>query len=205
MALRVCGAYCFILGVMMTMNFVPEMHDLGKLVDNDMVEALLSVKLDDHFLRAADKTDLDFAKIGVTAPATPTWIAVQHHQDGPYQSVSTSPLPSEIRVLVALTALTDVLAASSSRATPEEEKGQFKYPASVKQVHWLWNPQATPQMPVWSPVRGMEDLREMFAFVNQESDAEAFFTKYREYLEKIPEDKSPQSDDDRAVHAAVAS
>ncbi len=175
----------------MNENFVPEMHDLGKLVDNDVVEALLGAKVDNHYLRAVDKSDLDFNKIGVTQPRTPTWIGIQHHNDREYKSFRLSPLQGTLKAEMVLNALADVLAASSSRATPEETKGEDKYQASYKAVYRLWNPRTEKADEHWSPIRGINDLREMIEFVNQNPNAETFFAKYEHYLERIPEDKTP--------------
>jgi hypothetical protein len=174
----------------MNENFVPEMHDLGKLVDNNVVQSLLGVDIDGHYFRASDKSDLDFAKIGVKAPSSATWTGIQHHNDAEYKAFARSPLSGVLKAKMVLNALADVLAASTSRATPEE-KGEFQYPASYKAVYRLWNPRTEKTAEHWSPIRGMSDLREMIEFVNQDPNAEAFFAKYQPYLEGIPEDKTP--------------
>ena len=175
----------------MSDSYVPEMHDLGKLVDNYVVESLLGVEIDGHYFRTSADADLDYATIGVTPPSSSTWIGIQHHNDPECKSLVRSPLKGTLKTELVLTALADVLAASSSRATPEERVGEFKYPAWYKTVHRLWNPQAQTAGRSWSPIGSIADLREMIGFVNGDPNAADFVVKYRDYLERIPEDKTP--------------
>lgn len=188
----------------MTSRFVPEMHDIGKLVDNAKIELYLAVKLDGHYLRTKEG-DLNFGAIGVVSPNSLTWTGVKHHNDPLYHDLSRSPLSGEDKVNLFLLSLADNLAASSSRAVAEE-RGEGMPQLSIpegemfKTIFKLWRDEKLPerQPEDWSPVNDLDALLEMFNLVDQAQDAREFFDKYdgpgsagKQYLSTIPEDKSP--------------
>lgn len=189
----------------MSSGFIPEMHDIGKLVDNKKIESFLRVELDGHYLRTKEG-DLDFGAIGVASPSSLTWTGVKHHNDPFYHDLSRSPLSGEDKVNLFLLSLADNLAASSSRAVPPEERGGGVPPLSIpgeatfRKTFTLWRDEHLPkgQPDNWSPIQDKTTLREMFILIDQAQDAREFFDKYddpqnknKQYLCGIPEDKSP--------------
>lgn len=189
----------------MSSRFLPEMHDIGKLVDNRKVESLLHVELDGHYLRTKEG-GLDFKAIGVAAPSSLTWIGINRHNDSLYHDLCRSPLSGEDRLDLFLLSLADNLAASSSRAVPPEEKGggvaqlSITERATFRKTFTLWRDEHLPegQPDNWSPIQDKASLQEMFDLIDQAQDAREFFDKYdhpqgpnKQYLRDIPEDKSP--------------
>ncbi len=190
----------------MNIKFVPEMHDLGKLIEYD-------------FRPHPDTTDgkkprwhgknANIPWSHWNEPTSTTWVAARFHHESAYADLAnTLPgIPGEAKFDVWLLCLADNLAASSSRATPEEKsekdaESAVKMPRlkprkgktdeddwaeedsdselSYKRVYKLWADTELPtsQPKDWAPIYDGATWREALELVDTASGAEEFWRVY---------------------------
>ncbi len=193
-------------------ELVPEIHDIGKLVDDNKVAedieqklGLAGLNLDSHHMRyirgegeGKVKGDLPFEGLGVKMPESATWQGVRGHHAGECSDLARSQLKGELKTDVLLLSLADNLASSSSRATPEESQEKGEPRLSVKpedcftSIFTLWRDKQLLEVQPddWSPIADLDAYRRMFALID-EADAGRFFQEYGGAMARVPEDKTP--------------
>lgn len=108
-------------------EFVPEMHDLGKLCDKAGLETVPTTngdKVIPHKHGVPSFSNIDWTRWGVQEPTTGTWAAICHHGDSAYHKLPEQGTVQELERhrSVFLTILADHLAATAGRVLDEEIK-----------------------------------------------------------------------------------
>jgi len=172
-------------------NFVPEMHDLGKLCKELRAVPTIDGQLvDPHTHTGPSFSNVDWTKWGVEEPTTGTWAAICHHGDPAYRQLPDQGTAEELEKArsVFLTVLADHLAATAGRALGDEIKEQFE---KREEVHRLWNPGfavALKAAPL--PVADEKALRQALTLVaDSEKDFADYQRKYGANMRVCPEDK----------------
>ncbi len=195
---------CF-LGVATTMNFIPEMHDIGKLVDTDKVLKAMGADSKSLFALSGEEGGhcfqwIDWGKTKYPEPATSTWQGIRYHHDqiGDNQNITGYPLPdaaSKQNLFCLL--LADHLAAATSRSITNRIPAQVR--ADTDGVYRLWNPgyyamreKENPQRRGWAAA---DDEPSLATLLDQIKDpnvtSERFLRDYAYWLTLTPEDKKP--------------
>ena len=160
----------------MGQKFVPEIHDLGKLI----IPNLPVPTTEEHGLKrhgAEAFSNLDWTTWKESRPTTDTWAAICHHHDIDYSVLPTIATPDlEQRKRVFLTILADHLAATTGRVLAEELKGP-KPPEDT--VYRLWNPDFAAFLkakPV--PITDDKALRKAIRLVKKDPDWAGYLAEY---------------------------
>ncbi|GAI12937.1 unnamed protein product, partial [marine sediment metagenome] len=176
-------------------DFIPELHDIGKLVDRQA--------LNQHGVQISGHTfhDFDFSQIGVSQPSSPSWYAQYLEKDElrpPDKDLLNSQeakryIPdTQIRADVLLVKMADGISAAISRL---ELYGKRIRRGQVGEgVHKLWNIKFYAEKKqgglYWSPFTDTESFKGMFQYIDSCLGYQDFFRKYGEYLTLTPEDKT---------------
>jgi hypothetical protein len=184
-------------------ELVPELHDIGKMVDNDRVNtALQGLDLDSHSFTCADHRTVPLEASGLPLPRTATWQGIVAHHEGAgprtqlQQCVADlNQAPQllrrrELRELADLycLVLADHLSASTSRAFVRA-LSKWQIPSSAV-VHKLWRYPETEALPGGRyPVESADDLRNLLDWLGADPSAEEFLRRFDGYLRAIPEEK----------------
>ena len=159
-------------------NYIAELHDIGKLVDKD-APGLRSIKIRGHTFH-----DFDFSQIDISQPSSPSWYAQFTDEVG---SLTSTKVPQDYIPDVFLTNIADEIAASISRTGGK--KGGI-----AKGLNKLWNPDYYQRKlsagKKWAAFTTLEELKEMFQFIEECNTPEDFFDRYSENLRLTAEDKS---------------
>jgi len=171
-------------------NFISELHDIGKLVDDKVkndIEKQIEKSWKGHVF-----IDFDFQKFGIPKSSSPSWWGQYHHETKQISkdinawniknAQGNSPSDEDKRHLFFLV-LADHLASSVSRATLELEKKQSVREGILK----LWNKNF---YKYWAAFRTVDDLKSLFWEIENCQSGEEFLSRYREHLLLTPEDKS---------------
>jgi hypothetical protein len=152
----------------MSDDLVPEMHDIGKLVDKSIMG------------KGHTFENVDWAKYGIDKntdlPRNKIWEGIVKHHDNRLENLDKD---------IILLWFADTLAATSSRIIPEEDKQKAGTKAGFGlrgYLQVLWNKEI--QSKTIKDQKGLEDL---INFVKS-PDAD-YFKKYEQYLSTVPEDK----------------
>jgi len=173
---------------MLNKKFVPELHDIGKLVDNRVkedVEKQIGKSWKGHVF-----VDFNFQRLGISQPTSPSWWGQYHHEIKSDTDINSwSDVPLNFRPNLFLLILADHLASSVSRAV-----GGRGPKSSQKGIYKLWNKNFYKKMEdkgkQWAAFRTIDDLKNMFNEIENCQSGERFLSKYRENLLLTPEDKS---------------
>lgn len=174
----------------MSDDLVPEMHDIGKLVDKsimDMLKSRIATHLTiseesiiiSHDFRCKDgdtkiQKDYDFEQVfGIKEPTTKTWEGITKHHDNRLENLDKD----IIRLWVA-----DSLAATASRILSEEDKELASF-GSKDYLRVLWNEEIKSEA-----IKDRKGLEGLINFIKRPNDN--YFEKYVDGLSTIPEDKS---------------
>lgn len=162
-------------------EFIPELHDIGKLVDKKKIQSENSKLVwDGHVFY-----NFDFSNIGISKPISPSWWGQYHHFK--IDNIKLPDWENEIdpkyRYNLFLLKLSDHLASSTSRATIEKGKKE-----ASNNVYKLWN--TNQNIKYEFPFNSFESLKNLFEEVNNCTSSKDFLNKYNESLKLIPEDKS---------------
>ncbi|PLV59910.1 hypothetical protein [Thermotoga sp. KOL6] len=204
---------------MVDKKFIPELHDIGKLVD-DQVKDRLQNQFGNSW-RGHVFINFNFQNLGITQPTSPSWWGQYHHicydnranqwvdcdrrkqKQGVHISINEIDInnwnlqdtlgntPSEEdKYNLFLLVLADHLASSVSRATLELERKQAPQDGVLK----LWNKnfyqREEQKGKYWAAFKTTDDLRTLFDEIENCQSGEAFLNKYKENLLLTPEDKS---------------
>ncbi len=183
----------------MNKPFIAELHDIGKLSDP---EALKVAGLD---VKGHTYHNFDFAQLGIDKPTSPSWWA-QWSDDRKIKSLESRRLLSktndpnyEGNFCVLLTKLADTIASSTSRPIKVEiddkdEEGEYNKDRQVEGVRLLWRPdyyqKEKEKGKYWAAFSTPDELKQMFAFVDQCQNSSEFFVKYQNNLQLRAEDIS---------------
>lgn len=187
----------------MPQELVPELHDIGKLLDNEAINAERSdIHIGSHHFvddRQRDAAPLYLARLGLPQPNTATWVGILHHHRTSEVGLSESDnimlkekLKSSLQG-VEFSALADLvcliladhLAASTSRPVPESVR---RVP-STSHRFCLWRDDVQQYSRQGPLISSVEELKELLVFLSSDPDAEAFYRRYGALLDKIPEEK----------------
>jgi len=199
----------------MSDKLVPEMHDIGKLVDWDSIREIIAKKLGinkknlkqihSHSFIFWDKekdVKIPYLKsiFGVDEPEGSTWKVINyHHDEGIPKKLKESLKGDEGLFLIRLA---DHMGAVVSRMLEKKEKEEFKKKNKVKKeeiqrvyVHKLWNPDKSRDAKIISDENKFVELLEFIKKYpsikeGDEKGYERYFTKYRKELRSCPEDRS---------------
>jgi len=150
-------------------KFIPELHDIGKLVDNKVrreVKELIGKQIKSSRVNHVF-IDFDFKKFGVPQPTSPSWWGQYHHAVGNNEDINDWDLwdslgnaPSyDNKYNLFLLVLADHLASSSSRILREAKKSDPEKEGIVK----LWNKGFyESQEKHWAAFGTKEDLKKLF-------------------------------------------
>ena len=173
--------HCYTVGENMSDDLVPEMHDIGKLVDK-------SILVKGHTFE-----HVDWAKYGIDAntdlPKNRTWEGITKHHRADLENLDKD---------IILLWVADSLAATSSRILDEEYKQKAGF-GSEDFLKVLWNIGIKSKI-----IKDQKRLEDLITFIKRpDSD---YFAKYGECLLTVPEDKySPVNITSLFVHSDLTS
>lgn len=165
----------------MSIEFIAELHDIGKLVDKKK----LKINISGHTFE-----DFDFVSHKINKPTSPSWWGQYHHKINltddinKWQAITEQYKPDLFLLIIA-----DHLASSISRALPQlgsagESEGVLK----------LWNykfyENEKRKGKYWAAFTTDDELKRMFEAFDKISSHDEFLNAYREYFLITPEDKS---------------
>lgn len=167
-------------------EFIPELHDIGKLVDEDIKNRPKSQG--GKLWKGHVFVDFDFQQFGVSKPASPSWWGQYHHRIKNIEDIKDwDIIPRNFRQKLFLLILADHLASSVSRATPRlggekpNQKGILKL--------WSKNFVRQEQGKFQAAFRTVDDLKILFDEIENCRSGEEFLSKYKDSLLLTPEDK----------------
>lgn len=169
----------------MSGDLVPEMHDVGKLVD-------VSIMGSGHTFE-----NVDWAKYGIDVntdlPKNRTWEGIIKHHRNDLENLDKD---------IILLWVADSLAATSSRIIPEKVKWKVGTKAGFglrDYLQVLWNKKIQSMT-----IKDQKGLEALIDYIKR-PDAD-YFKKYEQYLSSVPEDKgSPVNITSLLVHSALTS
>ncbi len=180
----------------MPRELVPELHDIGKLVDNKAIR-----ELSRHFENHSFAYDL--SRFGLPEPATLTWLAIRHHMQID-MTASLGALPGRIKAVPLDTedgrlerksllnlCLADRLAASTSRVV-REPAGRVALDTDAwrpqRQVLWRTAKEVV-GAEMWSSVRSRDALADLLTLLSEGRSWTVFAEKYGDDLDAVAEDR----------------
>ncbi len=174
---------------MSSSKFIPELHDIGKLVDKrvkDNINSQFGRSWQSHIF-----VDFDFQNLGILQPTSPSWWGQYHHEIRSDREITDwNIIPQDFRLSLFLLILADHLASSVSRATIELERKESTQEGVLK----LWNKDYYSSQGSkgkhWAAFKTINDLKILFNEIENCQSGEEFLNKYRDYLLLTPEDKS---------------
>jgi len=185
----------------MTRELVPEMHDIGKLVDNKELKRIISQYygiLEDqieffhsHALKCRNKQtgqEINYFKdiFGIDEPKTKTWEGINHHHDDkpPDPDLFLLKLADRRASAVSRT-LKDKYKEKIKNIIEEEKKKRTGSKDNEKRsVYKLWNPK-TEQLKLFSKEKDFESI---FAFISKDPDEWKYLKNYNNNLLTRPEE-----------------
>lgn len=173
----------------MSNAFIPELHDIGKLVDSTLKDNLKK-KLGKSW-KGHCFTDFDFSTHGLSQPISPSWWGQYHHKKGDESDINAwnDISDSRYKIDLFLLKIADSLASSISRATTEKNKKQSQQEGILK----LWNRNfynlQKKKGNHWAAFRQISDLKTLFNEIQNCIPSNDFLTKYKHNLLLTPEDK----------------
>jgi len=181
-------------------ELVPELHDIGKLIDNEALSQETGLDFAHHYFSDQKFRPLDLSSANLPVPVGPTWAAIRYHGGrvlGP-NSQLTSPAPAVRRDAgdalpdVYLVILADHLASSTSRSVAQEETGDERrenWPPDSASAHCLWRDDPGSRRRTGPLISTRSALHDLLAFVAKNPSAATFYERYADLLTQIPEEK----------------
>ncbi len=168
----------------MAKEFIPELHDIGKLIDKE--------KLKQENLQWSRHTfeDFDFNQAGFVKPTSPSWWGQYHHRIDVNKDLNDwTHIDGNHKPDLFLLILADHLASSISRALP-----QLGSAGESDSILKLWNHGYSENQrnkgKHWAAFKTKDDLKSMFELIDSITSYKDFLDAYRENLLLTPEDKS---------------
>lgn len=148
----------------MSRELQPALHDIGKLVDTEVLP------VGGHAFGGVGW----LTSQGITLPTTDTWKGITGHH--------AMPQDADVFLLI----LADHAASAASRAYDEEDKKSTDHPVTtLETVFKLWRPDDGRPLKRISDIGGLRDLLD---FLHSDPDDEAYLEKYVDLLHQRPED-----------------
>jgi len=177
-------------------SFIPELHDIGKLVDKDRIRPKiegLGIKISDHTFE--NLTDEDFKKLNIEKPNSPSWWGQYHHVNIDKIDLNDwNFIPNEYKKCLFLLKIADHLASSVSRVGVEGIFAPKTEDLCKLNLIKLWNKKFYEKNEklgrYWAAFKSIEDLKELFNEIQNCTSGEEFLEKYKEHLLLTPENKS---------------
>lgn len=169
-------------------SFIAELHDIGKLVDRQVLKQY-GIRISGHTFH-----DFDFSQIGISMPTSPSWYAQFTDE---VRSLSSTKIPKNYLPNVFLTRIGDELASAISRTwggsqdfQSRKRRGEF----TVEGINVLWNQnyyqQEKEKGKKWYSFSTVPELKEMFDFIENCKNPDNFFEHFKDNLKLTPEDKA---------------
>lgn len=183
-------------------ELIPELHDIGKLLDNKALAEATGLPFAHHYFSDQKYQRLDLSSAKLPVPSGPTWAVIRYHGGrvlGPRTKIAAP--PSEVAVEagdalkdVYLTILADHLAASMSRPIAERDAREAKkeagaWPADISTRHCLWRDQPQHSAAEGPLLSTVPELHDLLTFIAARPGAPAFYERYGRRLNEIPEEK----------------
>ena len=174
-------------------NFVPEMHDIGKLIPSDVIAPLTEGNaLRSHDREGPSFRNLDWQELGESAPDNATWLAIAYHMYQGAQWVRDLRIAPDIvisdedRFRLFLVVVSDHLAATAGRVLETGGSGK------ATEVYRLWQPKYSQTIKAEAePIKDVGTLRQMIQWIRSDPGSEGEFDKrYGASLRRKPEDES---------------
>lgn len=160
-------------------KFIPELHDIGKLVDRKNCKYMIS-----HYFNIEE-----LKKDGISVPQNKTFEGIQKHHCGEKNPYCNNEKQILNDLDIVLLIMADHFASGFSRLD-ETTKKEVNIKAEDKSVYKLWNKSEQKDIKdkFISCTKGhIETILDTVA----KNDCEDLLSKYNELLEVIPEDKMP--------------
>ncbi|WP_427338331.1 hypothetical protein [Caloranaerobacter sp. DY30410] len=180
-------------------KFIPELHDIGKLVDSEVKEDFkkqIGSSWNGHTF-----IGFDFEKAGLEKPTSPSWWGQYHHYKHNRIGITEkdinnwnwdedNKISNEDKYHLFLLILADRLAASFSRIVEGISSGGDK-----QEVLKLWNKNFYKNEgnngKYWAAFKDKNDLKKLFDIIQNCESGKEFLEEYKENLLLTPEDKTP--------------
>jgi hypothetical protein len=152
-------------------KFVPEMHDIGKLVADEILGQ-----------GSYNHTFKYFKFDNFKEPSTKTWEGIKYHHDDASKNAD----------LLLLT-MADHLSCGVSRALEDSlsraiRKKAIRTEIKVAEVYSLWRDKSKG---IYKFIKDKEEIKELLNFVYSDPDTENYFKKYEDRLIQRPEEMLP--------------
>ncbi len=196
-------------------ELIPEVHDIGKLVDKNWIKCFISQKLgivpkkidwDHNFLCTNKDTgeELEYLQFfGLRFNETPTYRIIRYHHDLPPKS--TKALISEFAdkkkdYTVFLACVADYMASSVSRTLTIEELEKIKMAFENKTLLKLWKPDVE-KIKLFS---SENDFKHLVEFTNSIQDKTQYIEEFYEKMLRRPEEfRPPQNITSLFIHTKL--
>jgi|GEM_PF-1205307 len=168
---------------------VPEVHDIGKLVDKDWIKNFISQKLsilpekidwDHDFLCKNNETEkyLDYLRFfGDIFNETPTYEIIRYHHNPPPKQTKN----------IFLACVADHMASSISRTLTIREMEKIRIKSETKNLSKLWKP----SVKKISLISSEKDFKHLIEFINAIQNKEQYIQEFYDKLLERPEDFQP--------------
>lgn len=186
-------------------KLVPELHDLGKLISHNLNDIPTTDGRRTEWHGPEAFVNIDWKAVGRPEPNSATWLGAKRHHDREYDGLDTSPAPDEIKADIILLKIADNLAATSSRAVEDVEEFKKDWGFSDKDNFFrvfklwrdkLWKDNKAKMLaqgdPEALPVKTKNEFLKLVEMAEKD-DASEFYARYKDSMDKIPEDKAPIS------------
>jgi hypothetical protein len=182
---------------MVKQKFIPELHDIGKLVDSkvkDNVEEQIGRSWKGHVF-----INFDFQSFGISQPTSPSWWGQYHHETSEVSKdinqwnlmdTNGNTIPPKEKYHLFLLILADHLASSVSRATLELGRKKAKQEGVLKLWKKGFYQKEQKKGRYWAAFKTVDDLKTVFNEIQNCQSGEEFLHKYKKNLLLTPEDKS---------------
>lgn len=172
----------------MTKPFIAELHDIGKLVDDQVKKQIKSQTgkaWQNHVF-----INFDFDNLRIKKPTSPSWWGQYHHNIDVKKDINDwNDIDKEFRPDLFLLKIADNLASSVARVLPPLESA-----GESEGILKLWNQRfyenEKSKGKHWAVFKTDQDLKELFKTIDRTNSPEELLEKYRENLLLTPEDRA---------------
>ncbi|WP_421078524.1 hypothetical protein Mjas_04285 [Methanothermococcus sp. Ax23] len=190
---------------MINKQFIPELHDIGKLVDDKVKEDIKNLNgkpWKGHCFVNFDFQELRNKGYYLTKSSSPSWLGQYHHEVDNRMDINEwdKEIPEICRYYVFLLILADNIASSVSRAISDKDGFEELKEISLedvnlnKGVYKPWNTTFYDNMEktgkYWAAFNNIDNLKKVFEEIDNCNSGKDFLNKYKENLLLTPEDKS---------------
>jgi hypothetical protein len=197
-------------------ELVPELHDVGKLVDEEAIASAISgwPQRWKHTFTTRRDEPIDLKALGLPQPCNATWYGVVNHHPERLSNGSRlsdpnvglwreDPEAAKIAPQLLLLRVADHLASSTSRVLARDAVVSAGRTSTSDTRRCLWSGAGTSK--TVSLIRTRDQLVELLTLLSSDpADASGFFDRYGDRLGMIPEDKAfPRNVTTLATHVRL--